>query len=100
MLNLKPSEYYLNEYLLLKEDFIKEYFNNVNKYLVNDIPVQYILNRSYFYNYIFYVDENTLVPRVETDRKSTRLNSSHVAISYAVFCLQKKNNSEVHVHNQ
>src|SRR5690606_39335439 len=25
------------------------------------------------------------------DRKSTRLNSSHVKISYAVFCLQKKN---------
>src|SRR5690606_42099113 len=27
-----------------------------------------------------------------TDRKSTRLNSSHVKISYAVFCLKKKNN--------
>src|SRR5690625_7615 len=27
---------------------------------------------------------------VGTDRKSTRLNSSHVAISYAVFCLKKK----------
>src|SRR5439155_6567725 len=27
----------------------------------------------------------------EADRKSTRLNSSHVAISYAVFCLKKKN---------
>src|SRR5690625_7816296 len=26
----------------------------------------------------------------EVDRKSTRLNSSHVAISYAVFCLKKK----------
>src|SRR5690349_23548768 len=26
------------------------------------------------------------------DRKSTRLNSSHVEISYAVFCLKKKNN--------
>src|SRR5439155_22812556 len=26
----------------------------------------------------------------DTDRKSTRLNSSHVAISYAVFCLKKK----------
>src|SRR3989442_10695771 len=26
------------------------------------------------------------------DRKSTRLNSSHVRISYAVFCLKKKNN--------
>src|SRR5690625_347077 len=28
--------------------------------------------------------------RVEQDRKSTRLNSSHVAISYAVFCWKKK----------
>src|SRR5690348_17883375 len=28
-----------------------------------------------------------------TDRKSTRLNSSHPSISYAVFCLKKKNQS-------
>src|SRR5437868_11490032 len=28
---------------------------------------------------------------LHTDRKSTRLNSSHVSISYAVFCLKKKN---------
>src|SRR5437868_8998667 len=28
------------------------------------------------------------------DRKSTRLNSSHVSISYAVFCLKKKNRIE------
>src|SRR5439155_13922378 len=28
--------------------------------------------------------------RARSDRKSTRLNSSHVAISYAVFCLKKK----------
>src|SRR5258705_8880070 len=28
----------------------------------------------------------------ETDRKSTRLNSSHLGISYAVFCLKKKKN--------
>src|SRR5690625_6168462 len=28
--------------------------------------------------------------RAHPDRKSTRLNSSHVAISYAVFCLKKK----------
>src|SRR5260221_6376974 len=27
---------------------------------------------------------------IETDRKSTRLNSSHTVISYAVFCLKKK----------
>src|SRR5699024_12867900 len=29
------------------------------------------------------------------DRKSTRLNSSHVSISYAVFCLKKKNRTYV-----
>src|SRR5437899_6391964 len=28
--------------------------------------------------------------RLRTDRKSTRLNSSHLGISYAVFCLKKK----------
>src|SRR2546430_10561339 len=36
-----------------------------------------------------------LIPCVYTtvpDRKSTRLNSSHSQISYAVFCLKKKNN--------
>src|SRR5690625_5933706 len=33
------------------------------------------------------------IPILEVDRKSTRLNSSHVAISYAVFCLKKKKNT-------
>src|SRR5256885_13218230 len=32
----------------------------------------------------------------DQDRKSTRLNSSHLVISYAVFCLKKKNNIENH----
>src|SRR5437868_13229664 len=33
-----------------------------------------------------------LIKRFARDRKSTRLNSSHVSISYAVFCLKKKKN--------
>src|SRR5690606_39975882 len=39
-----------------------------------------------------YLTFNTLVfeDELEEDRKSTRLNSSHVKISYAVFCLKKK----------
>src|SRR5690242_21002465 len=39
------------------------------------------------------VKQNLLGPRLlhDTDRKSTRLNSSHMSISYAVFCLKKKN---------
>src|SRR2546426_5364670 len=31
-----------------------------------------------------------MVPKLLGDRKSTRLNSSHLVISYAVFCLKKK----------
>src|SRR5215813_3736701 len=39
-------------------------------------------------------DRGASVPRdPRRDRKSTRLNSSHVRISYAVFCLKKKKNS-------
>src|SRR3712207_7861240 len=34
------------------------------------------------------------------DRKSTRLNSSHANISYAVFCLKKKKNNNTYVHHQ
>src|SRR2546430_4659963 len=33
------------------------------------------------------------------DRKSTRLNSSHSQISYAVFCLKKKKNHTTHHHH-
>src|SRR5690606_41407136 len=36
-------------------------------------------------------NERWLADGVRGDRKSTRLNSSHVKISYAVFCLKKKN---------
>src|SRR3712207_7735138 len=35
----------------------------------------------------------TVLVSSRADRKSTRLNSSHANISYAVFCLKKKNNS-------
>src|SRR6266496_5807744 len=34
------------------------------------------------------------------DRKSTRLNSSHVEISYAVFCLKKKKKTQPHPRTQ
>src|SRR5437879_8679692 len=35
--------------------------------------------------------DGTFKARTDIDRKSTRLNSSHRCISYAVFCLKKKN---------
>src|SRR3712207_7405096 len=36
---------------------------------------------------------------VQRDRKSTRLNSSHANISYAVFCLKKKNFINITLHS-
>src|SRR3712207_9188380 len=42
-----------------------------------------------------------VIPRSEDcilgDRKSTRLNSSHANISYAVFCLKKKKHNNIHL---
>src|SRR5438477_4284006 len=38
--------------------------------------------------------------RLDRDRKSTRLNSSHMSISYAVFCLKKKNDKRALVAPQ
>src|SRR5690349_23397582 len=45
-------------------------------------------------HYMLYTGGTTGMPK--GDRKSTRLNSSHVEISYAVFCLKKKNLSHCH----
>src|SRR3989442_2706670 len=45
--------------------------------------------------YVFGTDGALLLaPARPGDRKSTRLNSSHVRISYAVFCLKKKNDEK------
>src|SRR5204863_7908927 len=51
-------------------------------------------------NRIYEIDEagsqEAKEPPQDPDRKSTRLNSSHVEISYAVFCLKKKNKKQIH----
>src|SRR5262245_65144668 len=45
----------------------------------------------------FHRNGRSIPPPSRRDRKSTRLNSSHLGISYADFCLQKKN-SAAHAH--
>src|SRR2546426_1423022 len=42
---------------------------------------------------------STSTPRRCSDRKSTRLNSSHLVISYAVFCLKKKKKNKIGYKN-
>src|SRR5699024_11425065 len=58
------------------------------KYSLNSStsPCQFFINIKLLQLDKFSVQHNLIL---ELDRKSTRLNSSHVSISYAVFCLQK-----------
>src|SRR2546426_5709393 len=56
------------------------------------------------YPFVEGMTNNVLNPKVAVfrtlfviDRKSTRLNSSHLVISYAVFCLKKKKNKKKHI---
>src|SRR5204863_1219821 len=95
--------------------FLLSNFNNIliNKIRLNENKFDYIAALSIFYLQVdFYLYEGRFLivfyqtefkPIVSTnhqslmsnfwqvaDRKSTRLNSSHVEISYAVFCLKKK----------
>src|SRR5699024_9035597 len=48
------------------------------------------LNNPYFAGLTKETQEQARARGLQIDRKSTRLNSSHVSISYAVFCLKKK----------
>src|SRR5699024_11901045 len=70
-----------------------------SKYLTSESGQKLLENintiRSDFNNGGVGLNNNDLVDhfneKTDADRKSTRLNSSHVSISYAVYCLRKKN---------
>src|SRR5690606_41299840 len=54
------------------------------------VQIPFIINFFYSLKWGRKVAENPWDATTARDRKSTRLNSSHVKISYAVFCLKKK----------
>src|SRR5256886_8448773 len=71
----------------------------VNVQLLTPVATNGHVTLSFTYSGLLFNEENSPVPGVRAasitkdgaDRKSTRLNSSHSQISYAVFCLKKKN---------
>src|SRR5690606_40203789 len=75
------SDHIIGLKALLKKGFIKHVYLTQGTYQALSLDVKTLLPEKH----IIKAD----VP-FKLDRKSTRLNSSHVKISYAVFCLKKK----------
>src|SRR5690606_40483084 len=73
----------------LAEDLLQDLFLKISK---EPDKISGVRNKN---AYLFIMTRNMIIDywrkaSVSRDRKSTRLNSSHVKISYAVFCLKKK----------
>src|SRR3712207_6975115 len=87
----RPPRSTLFPYTTLFRSRVKELIQHVRqrKFLAEYTEAEHIPNEQ-----LLTLDCDVLVPaaleNVITDRKSTRLNSSHANISYAVFCLKKK----------
>src|SRR5437868_2447257 len=81
----------------------RHYFNRELGEFIDVVPPQQRIDEAWYQGTADAVYQNIYVLEKERpdyivilagdhiDRKSTRLNSSHVSISYAVFCLKKKN---------
>src|SRR5699024_11345220 len=57
---------------------------------IGEVVERSIKDALYNYEHITLSEQDRKIANQILDRKSTRLNSSHVSISYAVICLQKK----------
>src|SRR5256885_5565246 len=76
-------------------------YNPLNQYrVVMEAAPRYLQSPETLRGFFFVNNQGVQVPltsfaRITTDRKSTRLNSSHLVISYAVFCLKKKKEEQL-----
>src|SRR5699024_11369784 len=88
---------------------IQDYFNELDQQLISENVASYVAHGSVRISVMGFDNRSPTQQELEEmkhiveegmkagaiglsiDRKSTRLNSSHVSISYAVFCLKKKN---------
>src|SRR5699024_12592581 len=84
-------------YLLNYVDLLDFINNNLDKkitldllekqFFVNKYYLSHTFKRSTGFTVVEYITHKRIIWAMDLDRKSTRLNSSHVSISYAVFCL-------------
>src|SRR5690625_5644794 len=69
--------------------------NNRAIKVMKEVDVDISKHTSNIINFDILNQTDLVVTLCSEDRKSTRLNSSHVAISYAVFCLKQKTDSSI-----
>src|SRR5690625_5333995 len=74
-------------WLVIMENFGTVYFHFYNIALYFEVEFEPFVICSVYLLHVHHIIQTACF---SPDRKSTRLNSSHVAISYAVFCLKKK----------
>src|SRR5690625_2311484 len=91
--NLKHSYSEMNEFL--RQELIRNHQELLNWLLNKKNESRFFETNCQIYVHAGICEEDEELWKHSTDpydldRKSTRLNSSHVAISYAVFCLKKK----------
>lgn len=59
---------YANLNNVASEEVISELTKMVDRYINENIPPQYILNKTFFFDYAFYVDQGCFIPRPETEQ--------------------------------
>ncbi|MCK4551469.1 MAG: peptide chain release factor N(5)-glutamine methyltransferase [Tenericutes bacterium] len=64
---LLPTDLYLNYEKEMPEEVYNNFFEGLNLYLEDNIPVQQIMGYVYFYGYKFIVNNQVLIPRFETE---------------------------------
>src|SRR5262245_62682577 len=83
----KARNYFAFEFFPKSVDEVKEILNNIKEYPEQNAYFRQVIS---YWEMVAAMVNHGSIDQALLDRKSTRLNSSHLGISYAVFCLKKK----------